>query len=286
MPLETAQYINTLQPDWPLGTDPESMGDDHLRMIKQVLQNTFPNMNAACGLTPAQGNYLENGFVYQAAAAPNIELWKSRSHAKDDGSLMAIMALTPTAQNFKDNPSLLVTYQALLNIMMPIGTVYENYSNGTNPATLLGFGTWTALKGYSVAVGACTDQAGLSVTFGAAHNGATGDWRVTNDMIVQKDLSLVGTAVPAHHHTLVTDSNASEKSDFALSLKAAGTVGIAGISGSSLVATDKNGSGTVLMGEAGGHTPAGHVTIGTGTTTSGTQFIPPYHSTYRWVRTA
>lgn len=286
MPLETAQYIDTLQPDWPLGTDPESGGDDHLRMIKQVLQNTFPNMNAACELTPAQGNYLENGFVYQAAAAPNIELWKSRSHAKDDGSLMGIMALTATAQNFKDNPNLLVTYQALLNIMMPIGTVYENYSNSTNPATLLGFGTWTALVGYSAGVGTVKDSLGVGVTFGGKVNGNQGYWRIQNSHIVADALTLVMDAVPAHHHTLMTDSNTSEKSDFALSLKATGTVGIAGISGASLVATDKNGSGAALMGDAGGHTPAGKVTIGSGTTTSGTNFVPPYHSTYRWVRTA
>ena len=43
MTLETATYINDLQPVNPPGTDPTSQGDDHLRLIKQVLQNQFPN---------------------------------------------------------------------------------------------------------------------------------------------------------------------------------------------------------------------------------------------------
>jgi len=39
MPLETASTIDELNPNWPLGSDPKSQGDDHLRMIKEVMQN-------------------------------------------------------------------------------------------------------------------------------------------------------------------------------------------------------------------------------------------------------
>ena len=34
---------------------------------------------------------------------------------------------------------------AVKEALYPIGTIYENYSNATNPGTLLGFGTWVAL---------------------------------------------------------------------------------------------------------------------------------------------
>jgi hypothetical protein len=43
MALETATYIADLNPTNPPGTDPVAQADDHLRLIKQVLQNTFPN---------------------------------------------------------------------------------------------------------------------------------------------------------------------------------------------------------------------------------------------------
>lgn len=41
MTVEAATYINDLQPVNPPSTDPVSQGDDHLRLIKQVLQNTI-----------------------------------------------------------------------------------------------------------------------------------------------------------------------------------------------------------------------------------------------------
>lgn len=45
MALETGTYINDLVTTNPVGvTDPKSQGDDHLRLIKSVLKNTFPGM--------------------------------------------------------------------------------------------------------------------------------------------------------------------------------------------------------------------------------------------------
>lgn len=37
------------------------------------------------------------------------------------------------------------TLAALLNLVYPVGSIYANYSDSTNPATLLGFGTWVAI---------------------------------------------------------------------------------------------------------------------------------------------
>lgn len=42
MPLETALSIADLDDTWPLGGDPTSRGDDHIRLIKAVLKTQFP----------------------------------------------------------------------------------------------------------------------------------------------------------------------------------------------------------------------------------------------------
>jgi hypothetical protein len=42
MGLETATFISGLTPSWPTSSELKSQGDDHLRLIKQTLQNTFP----------------------------------------------------------------------------------------------------------------------------------------------------------------------------------------------------------------------------------------------------
>jgi len=47
MTVESAAYISGLVPSYPPGSDNISEGDDHLRLIKSVLQGTFPNANAA-----------------------------------------------------------------------------------------------------------------------------------------------------------------------------------------------------------------------------------------------
>lgn len=47
MTVEVATYINDLQPVNPTSTDQVSQGDDHLRLIKQVLQNTLLNATRA-----------------------------------------------------------------------------------------------------------------------------------------------------------------------------------------------------------------------------------------------
>src|SRR5262245_42273670 len=47
MGLETATFIQGLDVANPGSTDPRKQGDDHLRLIKNVLKNTFPNASKA-----------------------------------------------------------------------------------------------------------------------------------------------------------------------------------------------------------------------------------------------
>lgn len=52
MPLESGDTIADLNPLWPLGSDPKSQGDDHLRLIKTVLQNdVYPKEDIDAALT-------------------------------------------------------------------------------------------------------------------------------------------------------------------------------------------------------------------------------------------
>jgi microcystin-dependent protein len=55
MPLETAAYIPDLVVTNPAASDPLSNADDHLRLIKLVLKNTFPNFTDAA-LNSTQAN--------------------------------------------------------------------------------------------------------------------------------------------------------------------------------------------------------------------------------------
>jgi microcystin-dependent protein len=64
MALETANYISGLVSTNPTSTDTVSQADDHIRLIKKVLKDTFPNINAPVTATPAQLNSaVPTGFI-------------------------------------------------------------------------------------------------------------------------------------------------------------------------------------------------------------------------------
>tara|TARA_R110000851_G_scaffold12690_1_gene43979 strand:+ start:1161 stop:1781 length:621 start_codon:yes stop_codon:yes gene_type:complete len=63
MGLETATYIEDLVGSNPLGTDSKAQGDNHLRLIKNVLRSQFPNLgSAAMTATAAELNDLIDSF--------------------------------------------------------------------------------------------------------------------------------------------------------------------------------------------------------------------------------
>src|ERR1043165_1020980 len=72
MPVETFNYIDSLNTANPGSTDDCLQGDDHLRGIKTVLKNTFPNIAAAVTATAAQLNQLASGVYSYADAGFNF----------------------------------------------------------------------------------------------------------------------------------------------------------------------------------------------------------------------
>jgi len=61
--VETASFLAQLNLNWPLGADSRSQGDDHLRLIKQVLKTTFPGagglgLASAINVTEDEFNFL------------------------------------------------------------------------------------------------------------------------------------------------------------------------------------------------------------------------------------
>lgn len=59
MSLESASFISQLVASNPVGaSDPKSQGDDHLRLLKAVLQGSFPNIGAAMSASSAELNNL------------------------------------------------------------------------------------------------------------------------------------------------------------------------------------------------------------------------------------
>lgn len=77
MPVESAIYIDTLVPTNPLGSDPVAAADDHIRLIKQTIKATFPNITAPVTRTADQMN--------QGSPAGIIVMWSGAIAAVPSG---------------------------------------------------------------------------------------------------------------------------------------------------------------------------------------------------------
>jgi hypothetical protein len=169
---------------------------------------------------------------------------------------------SPTAptQSTGDSTSKLATtnfVQNALGALYPVGSIYTNAAVSTNPATLLGFGTWTAFGAGKVLVGLDSGDAAFDTL------GETGG---SKDAIVVSHSHTASSSVsdPGHNHTIgfqnyTIDSNAG-------------------------------GAGLVRQGTSNTSTQTTGISVSTSVSTTGSSAtnanLPPYIVVYMWRRTA
>jgi hypothetical protein len=170
MGLETGTYIDSLNSSNPTAGDAVSEGDDHLRLIKSTVKATFPNLSGAVTSTQAELNLLD-GVTANTTELNYVDITTlgtveaSKAVTADaNKDVTAIRNLTITGA--LSAGSGLVT----MSDIYPVGSIYINAAVTTNPATLLGFGTWVAFGTGKIMVGydaSDTDFDALQETGGA-----------------------------------------------------------------------------------------------------------------------
>lgn len=203
MALETGTFISELVPTNPVGSDPLAFADDHLRLLKSTIKNTFPNISGAVTRNHTDINNL--------ATQTNLTSLETSLTA----AIASAMASTKDA-------------------LYPVGSIYVNATSGTNPATLLGFGTWAEFGVGRVMVGQDTSLTAFNVleeTGGSAnavvvehsHTGTTNDAGSHNHTVAIpydgadagwpdgaagniSDQSSTTSTAPNHAHSFTTNS--------------------------------------------------------------------------------
>jgi hypothetical protein len=191
-----------------------------------------------------------------------------------NGNLTAAAPTAPTATAGTNNTQVANTafVQAAARALYPVGSIYINATNSTNPATLLGFGTWVAFGAGRVPVGFNS----ADTLFNAAEK--TGG---------SKDATVV-----SHTHSFsATTSTRSLTGSVNF-----GANGIPSNSGSGIVSTANPGAANQASFGAGGvnrrlDINASHDHTVSGTTgsagSSGTNAnLQPFITVYMWKRTA
>lgn len=80
MGLESGTYIDDLNASNPAATDGLAQADDHLRLLKSTIKNTFPNVSAAVTPTHTQLNYLGGGVPVTSSVQEQLNAKTARGY--------------------------------------------------------------------------------------------------------------------------------------------------------------------------------------------------------------
>ena len=197
MGLETGTYIDSLNSSNPAAGDPVNEGDDHIRLVKSTVKATFPNISGAVTSTHTELNLLD-GVTANTTELNYVDITTL-------GTVEASKAVTVDAnkdvtaiRNLTMTGTLTVggNTAATLQAVYPVGSIYINAAVATNPATLLGFGTWAAFGAGRVMVGldsTDTDFDAAEETGGA------------------KTVTLTTSQIPSHTHTATLMGNGEDE---------------------------------------------------------------------------
>lgn len=252
MALETGTFISDLVTTNPVASDALAFADDHLRLIKSTIKTTFPNIAGAVTKTHAE----INTAVDQAAAAL----------ARSGGTMTGAITLAgdaASALHAVPKQQLDAVVLAAKLALYPVGSIYTNASVATNPATLLGFGTWAAFGSGRVLVGI---------------DAGDPDFDTAEETGGSKTHSHTTNTVSDHTHSVPMDGWGTGAMPSPGTAITSGRllVGSGGTEGVEALESIRAAGGNNTTGAAGAHSH----------TVSTSSSVQPYITVYMWKRTA
>lgn len=185
-----------------------------------------------------------------------------------------------------------VSGQGLINLLYPVGSVYINATNNTNPGTLFGVGTWTAFGAGRVPVGFnaadplfdTAEETGGSkdaTLVSHTHTGATGDQNQSHTHYISGATGNAG----GHNHTVTLNNTTATGSSEAVAKWSA----LSSVTATSTATTSTIGDHSHSFSGSTGLTSQGHLHYFT-TDASGSSAtnanLQPYITVFMWKRTA
>jgi microcystin-dependent protein len=182
MGLEAATFVADLVTTNPVGaTDAKSQGDDHLRLIKSVLQSTFPNFAGAFNRVQTKaGNYnaaaTDNASLLMFSAAGNLQLlaaatagnrWSVHAYAE----LADITVIPNGAELINEVNANLVIARGSCAVIFCDGVKHHVFimsaGMGTLPGEIKAFGGAATPSGYHLCAGQAISRTTYANLFAA-----------------------------------------------------------------------------------------------------------------------
>jgi len=162
---------------------------------------------------------------------------------------------------------------ALGDLFYPVGSIYTNANDSTNPATLLGFGTWERIAEGRVVVGV---------------DSADTDFDTAEEIGGEKEHTLTDAEMPSHNHSGSGNTSTDGNHDHMVGVK--GTVSGGGYDYGrnidSARATSTGGNTYAHTSNSGNHNHSFSFTTSTAGSDNAHNNLQPYITAYIWKRTA
>ena len=186
MTVETnANFISDFNKAYPRNRDLIKEGDDHIRLVKSVLQNTFPGMDKALIPGSDKLNKLDETFTYEGSTLEinnNIAIAAKRELDMGENKL--------TNVGDPEDEMDAVNLRSLQgSLMWPVGSIFMTVDS-RNPKEILGFGTWEKFAAGRVIMGVGTTTDINNETRTVVNEAKGGGYKVT---LTEKEL-------PKHGH--------------------------------------------------------------------------------------
>jgi hypothetical protein len=218
MALENGTYVNSLVPANPVSTDGIAQADDHIRLIKSVIKNTFPNITGAVTVTQANLNNttsipssltdlsISDGSanqVLQTDGSGNFSFVSLPAGSTDTnyyvtGGSVSGTVLTLNRQglgniNIGGLPAAITNNNQLTN-----GAGYITSAQATSPTSFGAVGTYAFLVRNGVSISSGSSVAGSTLQSGgvnAVHSVTTNNWVYSANLtqLARGDTTMSGT---------------------------------------------------------------------------------------------
>lgn len=183
----TASYISDFNENLPSSGDLIKEGDDHLRLVKSVLKNTFTKFDNSLSFSANKLNKLDEGLTFNNNIL-NIghSLNLNTSLTVDLGKNVFKNVSDPT-----DSQDAVTLNFLRGSTSWPVGAVYLSVDN-RNPSEIFGFGSWERISEGRVLLGAGVgfDTNNESRSFGV------------NEVGGSYNHSLLEGELPSHNHSI------------------------------------------------------------------------------------
>lgn len=201
MTVETnANYISELNRAYPRNRDLIKEGDDHIRLIKSTLQNTFPGITGAVEMSSSKINTLNKTFTYDE----NLLQINNSLELREGSSCSVGGAVINNVGDPKEKTDAVNLQSLQGTLVWPVGSIFMTVDS-RNPREILGFGNWSKFAAGRVIIGtgSTTDISSNTQSFVNEQRGGEFSVKLTTDQLPEHNHSLVGASTKtdgAHKH--------------------------------------------------------------------------------------